>query len=515
MLIYGYTQHAGLAENVLDHRLNCRTVYMNWINRYLYWNMDYHVEHHMFPLVPYHALPKLHALVKADMPAAYNGLLEAYREIIPALLRQTKDPTYYVKRQLPTPGIVAAEHGASRVRASSGAVVDGWIEVCDEQLLLVNEDVLRFDHEQGPMPSTVTDDGKFYATDGICTHGNAHLADGLVKGTLIECAKHNGRFDIRDGSPQRLPVCVALKTYPVRESKGKICLDLRAAGGYGVTRAGTRTLSAWSATATSPHSSRNWCWSRCGRIACRTTSPATTCSSTSRLTLSRTLRECGGRRAIIAAVWQAQRVFDLRAANPMPAGAIIRWRPTRPSIKHLRFNVRLATPPRGVDCNAGPARRTSLASSPATGSPPSGHSASSISKRPPREMVYLGGGAGMAPLRSHLSYLLETSRPNAGQLLVRGALAAGALLPGLLRGAGQRAPQFQLPVALSEPQPEDSGTSHTGFIHEVLKREYLDTHPDPKSIDYYLCGPPAMIQAATHMLADLGVDPAQVAFDEF
>ena len=63
MLIYGYTQHAGLAENVLDHRLNCRTVYINPIHRYLYWNMNYHVEHHMFPLVPYHNLPRLHALV--------------------------------------------------------------------------------------------------------------------------------------------------------------------------------------------------------------------------------------------------------------------------------------------------------------------------------------------------------------------------------------------------------------------------------------------------------------------
>ena len=103
MLIYGYTQHAGLAENVLDHRLNCRTVYMNWINRYLYWNMGYHVEHHMFPLVPYHALPKLHELVKADMPPPYHGLLEAYREIIPALCASPKTPTYFVRRQLPHP----------------------------------------------------------------------------------------------------------------------------------------------------------------------------------------------------------------------------------------------------------------------------------------------------------------------------------------------------------------------------------------------------------------------------
>lgn len=66
MVLYGKTQHAGLAENVLDHRLNCRTVYMNAIHRYLYWNMNYHLEHHMFPLVPYHRLPELHAIVKDD-----------------------------------------------------------------------------------------------------------------------------------------------------------------------------------------------------------------------------------------------------------------------------------------------------------------------------------------------------------------------------------------------------------------------------------------------------------------
>jgi fatty acid desaturase len=101
MVVYGMTQHAGLAENVLDHRLNCRTVRMNFINRYLYWNMNYHVEHHMFPLVPYHQLPKLHQLIKDDCPETYPSLFAAYKEIIPAVLRQIKDPGYFVKRKLP------------------------------------------------------------------------------------------------------------------------------------------------------------------------------------------------------------------------------------------------------------------------------------------------------------------------------------------------------------------------------------------------------------------------------
>jgi fatty acid desaturase len=102
-LYFGCTQHLGLAEDVLDHRLNSRTVYMNPVFRFLYWNMNYHVEHHLFPLIPYHALPKLHAAIKADCPQAYPSTIAAYREIIPALARQLKDPSYYVRRELPRP----------------------------------------------------------------------------------------------------------------------------------------------------------------------------------------------------------------------------------------------------------------------------------------------------------------------------------------------------------------------------------------------------------------------------
>lgn len=100
-IVYGATQHAGLCEDVLDHRLNSRTVYMNPINRFVYWNMNYHVEHHMFPMVPYHALPTLHELIKAECPQPYPSILAAYREIIPALLKQRRDPNYHIVRELP------------------------------------------------------------------------------------------------------------------------------------------------------------------------------------------------------------------------------------------------------------------------------------------------------------------------------------------------------------------------------------------------------------------------------
>lgn len=223
--IYGHTQHAGLAENVLDHRLNTRTIYMHAINRYLYWEMNYHVEHHMFPLVPYHNLARLHELVKADLPKPYGGLLEAWREIIPTLLRQMKDPDYYVRRELPTPTLSADVPRSAHAFIAKGEPVDGWVEICASGFL-GNESVIRFDHEGKTYAIYRAADGTLHATDGACTHGNAHLADGLVTGTLIECAKHHGRFDITDGSPRRLPACVPLKTYHVRERDGKVFLDL-------------------------------------------------------------------------------------------------------------------------------------------------------------------------------------------------------------------------------------------------------------------------------------------------
>ena len=95
------TQHTGLAEDVLDHRLNSRTVYMNKVSRFIYWNMNYHVEHHMFPMVPSHALAKLHELIKHDLPRANNSFVDAYREILPALKRQLEYEEYFLKRALP------------------------------------------------------------------------------------------------------------------------------------------------------------------------------------------------------------------------------------------------------------------------------------------------------------------------------------------------------------------------------------------------------------------------------
>ena len=97
----GILQHAALADNVLDHRLNSRTVYMNPISRFIYWNMNYHVEHHMFPMVPYQRLPELHQRIKDDLPTPNTSILQAYSEVIPVLIRQLRDQDATLLRELP------------------------------------------------------------------------------------------------------------------------------------------------------------------------------------------------------------------------------------------------------------------------------------------------------------------------------------------------------------------------------------------------------------------------------
>ena len=98
----GFMQHTGLADNVIDHRLNSRTVLMNPISRFIYWNMNYHIEHHMFPMVPYHALPVLHEKIRHDLPPPNRSILEGLREVYSALKRQLNDPEYRIEKELPS-----------------------------------------------------------------------------------------------------------------------------------------------------------------------------------------------------------------------------------------------------------------------------------------------------------------------------------------------------------------------------------------------------------------------------
>jgi len=100
-----------------------------------------------------------------------------------------------------------------------------WISACalDD---IEEEDVVRFDHGEQSFAIYRSPEGEVYATDGWCTHEKAHLADGLVMDEIIECPKHNGQFDYRTGKAKKPPVCVDLKTYPVKVEDGRVMIDL-------------------------------------------------------------------------------------------------------------------------------------------------------------------------------------------------------------------------------------------------------------------------------------------------
>lgn len=100
-----------------------------------------------------------------------------------------------------------------------------WIEACEVDDIEV-EDVIRFDHEDRTFAIYRTEKGDFFASDGYCTHEKFHLSNGLVMGNVIECPKHNGRFDIPTGQAKRAPVCVDLKTYPVKIEDDKVYIQI-------------------------------------------------------------------------------------------------------------------------------------------------------------------------------------------------------------------------------------------------------------------------------------------------
>jgi Na+-transporting NADH:ubiquinone oxidoreductase subunit F len=137
-------------------------------------------------------------------------------------------------------------------------------------------------------------------------------------------------------------------------------------------------------------------------------------------------------------------------------------------------------------------------------------------KETEKEMVYIGGGAGMAPLRSHIFHLFHTLKTKRTVSFWYGARSKREIFYEEDFRAIERAfPNFRFIIALSEPLPEDHWEGETGFIHSVVLKNYLDKHTDPDEVEYYLCGPPMMNSAVQKMLDQLGVSPKNIAFDDF
>jgi Na(+)-translocating NADH:ubiquinone oxidoreductase F subunit len=219
-----------------------------------------------------------------------------------------------------------------------------------------------------------------------------------------------------------------------------------------------------------------------------------------------------------ASVWQAQHVFDLVARHSAGGRrnnySLASNRHAEPDL--LRFNVRLATPPPGQDCPPGVGSAYVFSLKPGDTVTAIGPFGNFHAKPTQKEMLYLGGGAGMAPLRAHLSHLFETEKTARRVSFWYGARSRQEIFyDDYFRALAQSHPNFAFHVALSSPLPEDAWAGATGFIHEVVLVQYLKTHPNPRAVEYYLCGPPMMIKACTKMLAALDVAPTQIAYDEF
>jgi Na+-transporting NADH:ubiquinone oxidoreductase subunit F len=184
----------------------------------------------------------------------------------------------------------------------------------------------------------------------------------------------------------------------------------------------------------------------------------------------------------------------------------------------IMLNVRIASPPPRAPEGTPPGKASSymFGLKPGDEVTISGPYGEFFIKETEAEMVYIGGGAGMAPLRSHVFELFRNRRTTRKVSYWYGGRSLRELFyVDDFRGIEAEFPNFTFNIALSEPLPEDNWTGYTGFIHQVLYNEYLKTHPAPEDIEYYICGPPMMNAAVFKLLDDLGVEPDNIAYDDF
>ncbi|MEM6335796.1 MAG: NADH:ubiquinone reductase (Na(+)-transporting) subunit F [Bacteroidota bacterium] len=188
----------------------------------------------------------------------------------------------------------------------------------------------------------------------------------------------------------------------------------------------------------------------------------------------------------------------------------------------VMLNIRIATPPWDrakndwMDVNPGICSSYVFSQKPGDKVVISGPYGEFHIKETDKEMVYIGGGAGMAPLRSHIFHLFHTERTDRKVSYWYGGRSLRELFyTDHFRKIEEEFPNFSYHIGLSEPLPEDNWEGPVGFIHQVVFDEYLKSHPEPEEIEYYLCGPPLMLDAVMRMLDDLGVPESNIAFDDF
>lgn len=184
----------------------------------------------------------------------------------------------------------------------------------------------------------------------------------------------------------------------------------------------------------------------------------------------------------------------------------------------IKFNIRIASPPpRGPD-NIPPGKMSSYVFSlkPGDKITVSGPYGEFFAKDTKAEMVFIGGGAGMAPMRSHIFDQLKRLRSDRKISFWYGARSKREMFyVEDYDGLAEEFDNFEWHVALSDPQPEDNWEGYTGFIHNVLYENYLKDHPAPEDCEFYMCGPPVMNAAVISMLKSLGVEDENILLDDF
>ncbi|WP_339735599.1 NADH:ubiquinone reductase (Na(+)-transporting) subunit F [uncultured Sunxiuqinia sp.] len=221
--------------------------------------------------------------------------------------------------------------------------------------------------------------------------------------------------------------------------------------------------------------------------------------------------------------WEQFNLFDLKMNNPEPTFRAYSMANHPAEGNIVMLNIRIATPPFDrvnggfQKVNPGICSSYIFSRKPGDKVTISGPYGEFFLKDNDNEMMFIGGGAGMAPMRSHLFHLFHTLKESDKKITFwYGARSwREVFYYDQFRAIEEKFPNFAFHLALSDPQPEDNWDGPKGFIHQVIHDMYLGKHEEPEEIDYYLCGPPMMNDAVQKMLYDLGVPDENVMFDDF
>ena len=220
--------------------------------------------------------------------------------------------------------------------------------------------------------------------------------------------------------------------------------------------------------------------------------------------------------------WDKFKMWDLKMKNPEPVFRAYSMANHPAESNIIMLNIRIATPPFDrktggfMKVNPGICSSYVFSRKPGDKVTISGPYGEFFIKDTEKEMMFIGGGAGMAPMRSHIFDQFKTQKTARKATFWYGGRSLRELFyVDEFRELEKDFPNFSFHIGLSEPLPEDNWKGYIGFIHQMVLDEYLKNHPEPEEIEYYICGPPMMNDAVLKMLDDYGVPGEMIAFDDF